>query len=93
MMNITDDVDQGDYELEQFCPLCGDTYKIRLSVEEMAQYDDYRNYGGYIQEAMPSLNKVEREFLLTGYCPDCQVAIFGNGKTNRIKLSERFSVA
>ena len=65
------------------CPLCGDIYRIQLNKYEMDRYNNYRKNGGYIQDEMNSLNPVEREFLLTGYCPECQVLIFGKGHTNR----------
>lgn len=72
------------YELRMFCPLCGDMYKIQLSEDEMIQYHNYQKNGGYIQNLFPTLTSVEREFIKTGYCPDCQEVIFGYGKTNRI---------
>ena len=70
--------------VEQTCPLCGYAYKLKLSKDEMERYNNYQKKGGYIQEELPTLNPVEREFIKTGYCPDCQEIIFGNGKTNRI---------
>ncbi len=63
-------------------------YTLQLSDYEKSQYDAYVESGGYIQEDMPTLNPVECEFILTGYCPECQKAIFGNGKTKRIKRAK-----
>lgn len=75
---------QGGYELSRICPLCREIYKLQLSDYERYQYENYIFSDGYIQEDMPTLNLVEREFILTGYCPECQKVIFGNGKTNRV---------
>lgn len=46
-------------------------------------YEAYLS-GMSVQDAFPHLNPVEREFLITGYCPDCQKLLFGNGVSDRI---------
>lgn len=38
-----------------------------------------------IQDLFPELNAVEREFLKTGYCTECQHMLFGNGKTRKVR--------
>ena len=49
------------------CPFCG--------TERQKEFDEeqYRKYqaGAYIQDAMPDTSPDDREFLLTGICPDC----------------------
>lgn len=67
------------------CPMCGKRYYIELTDEQDEKLFSYRHKGQLIQEAFPELNKVEREFLKSGYCPDCQEMIFGNGETGLIK--------
>lgn len=69
----------------KICPMCGDIYKITLTSSQAERYNEYLRHGGYIQDAMSDLNKCEREFLKTGYCPQCQRMIFGNGSTKKIK--------
>lgn len=71
-------------KIVQQCPLCSERYYIELTNAEDSGVWAWRN-GEYIQNALPSLNATEREFLMTGYCPHCQESIFDNGETDRIK--------
>lgn len=71
-------------EIVDECSMCGVFYHITLTDEEMKAYHKYLRGGLLIQDCLPSLNKCEREFLKSGYCPDCQKLIFGNGETERI---------
>ena len=58
------------------CPMCGVTLAFGLTDDE---YVAFRNKGQrFIQDVLPHFDKVEREFLKTGYCPDCQSLIFGS---------------
>lgn len=66
------------------CDMCGKDSHIILSDDEIDSFRRYLRGGILIQECLPSLNKCEREFLKSGYCPDCQKLIFGNGETERI---------
>ena len=66
------------------CSMCGKDSHLRLTDEELEALKKYLSNGGYIQECLPSLNKCEREFIKSGYCPKCQELIFGNGKTKRV---------
>lgn len=67
------------------CPLCNKWYTMKLTAEQYEKLYDYRHGYGLIQEQFPELNKCEREFLKSGYCPHCQEQIFGNGETTKIK--------
>jgi hypothetical protein len=49
--------------------------KVTLQLTE-EQYNNWRNKRMLIQDAMPHLDKDEREFLMTGYTPEDWVAIF-----------------
>lgn len=75
--------------VEQNCPMCGDRWYIFLNEPEYYRLLDYRQHGGYIQEELSTLNACEREFIKTGYCPECQENIFGNGKTDRVKKVDK----
>lgn len=53
--------------LTRKCPFCG--------TERQNEFDEeqYRKYqaGAYVQDAMPDASPDDREFLITGICPDC----------------------
>ena len=66
------------------CPMCNKWHAIELSAEQYEKLYDYRHGYGTIQEQFPELNRVEREFLKSGYCPSCQEMLFGNGKTEKV---------
>ena len=69
------------------CSMCGKDSHMRLSDEELQAFRHYLSGDTFIQDCLPSLNKCEREFLKSGYCPKCQELIFGNGETKRIYWS------
>jgi len=58
------------------CPICGRTIKLGLTGEEMENYKKYRDEDMDLEDAIPALNAFEREFLITGMCPDCQCNVF-----------------
>ena len=66
------------------CGMCGEDSHIVLSDDEMRAFLEYLRGGVLIQICLPDLNKCEREFLKSGYCPECQELIFGDGETDRI---------
>ena len=53
--------------LTRKCPFC--------ETERHKEFDEeqYRKYqaGAYVQDAMPDASPDDREFLITGICPDC----------------------
>ena len=57
------------------CPMCEKEVAIRMSNED---YERFRFGSGLIQERLPNVGAVEREFLKTGYCHSCQKKIFGS---------------
>ena len=57
------------------CMMCGKTHQMEVTEE---QFDTWRYGDGPIQDRLPGLNPLEREFLMTGYCPECQAMLFGN---------------
>lgn len=56
-------------KLNSTCPFCGFTRQRDLPVTD-EQLDAWQK-GALIQDAMPQLDPDEREFVLTGICPDC----------------------
>ena len=66
------------------CPMCNGRFYIELTDDQCDRFFEYKHKNKMIQEALPELNRVEREFLKSGYCPDCQEEIFGNSETGLI---------
>lgn len=66
------------------CPMCDKTHQMTLSDAQSNRLWEWEQGFGAIQELLPDLNPVEREFLKSGYCPDCQEELFGNGETFKI---------
>ena len=64
------------------CPMCEKIVAIKMSDEDCKKYLD--NDNGLIQDRLPNMGIVEREFLISGYCYSCQSLLFGNiHKPNR----------
>lgn len=64
------------HTVNQQCPLCGKISFMRLQEQEYKQWEHYVCYRGLIQKEMPDTNKFGREFVKTGYCIECQKALF-----------------
>lgn len=58
------------------CPICNRAFKLGLTDEEREGYKRYCNDDEDLEDAIPALNAFEREFLITGMCPDCQCEVF-----------------
>lgn len=65
-------------ELEKQCPICHKWYMLELSNEQSRKLYEYNRGNGLIQEIFPELSKVEREFIKSGFCPECQAMLFYN---------------
>ena len=55
------------------CPFCGGDHAVEV---DLAKFEAWQN-GELIQNAMPDLTFTEREQLISGLCPKCQVKAFG----------------
>lgn len=62
------------------CPMCGKTHFVKLTEVEYDQYKKYIAYGSLIQNALSNTSPTVREFLKTGYCPECQELLFGESE-------------
>ena len=58
------------------CPICNRAFKLGLTDEEREGYKRYCNDEEDLEDAIPALNAFEREFLITGMCPECQCDVF-----------------
>ena len=64
------------------CPMCNFDWQMIVSDEEREAFHYYQDGGQLIQEVLPDFTPAEREFCKSGYCPNCQRQIFGNGDGN-----------
>ena len=70
-------------ELVRTCPMCRSTHWMKVNGEK---YGKYAYGNALIQEVFPDLTPHEREFIKTGYCPECQELLFGAAyEGNKIK--------
>ena len=58
------------------CPFCGLTHNVNVPFDGYLAWDN----GELIQDAMPMLSAVEREQLISHFCPACQKKIFFGGE-------------
>lgn len=65
------------FSLGKECPMCGQKAYLRMTEEEENQWRKYACFGGHIQDRFPDMDVQKREFIKSGYCPDCQKALFG----------------
>ena len=76
--------------INKICPMCGKSAFLRINSDQEKEFKSYACYGGLIQEKLKSFNDFEREFVKTGYCPECQENLFmkelsrGENHLNRI---------
>ena len=61
--------------IEKKCPKCSEKIAKTLSVP-LSAYENWIN-GTLIQHAMPYLTTDEREWMITGYCEQCNNQIYG----------------
>ena len=60
-------------DISIICPFCGEDHAVEV---DLAKFEAWQN-GELIQNAMPDLTFTEREQLISGLCPKCQVKAFG----------------
>ena len=65
------------FSLGKECSMCGQKTYLRMTEEEENQWRKYACFGGHIQDRFPDMDVQKREFIKSGYCPDCQKALFG----------------
>lgn len=62
--------------INKICPMCKKNAFLRINSDQKKEFKSYACYGGLIQEKLKSFNDFEREFVKTGYCPECQNGLF-----------------
>lgn len=63
--------DSHTYVLTRTCPECSVAHSIMVDREAYDCGVKVRNFGVLIQEAFPTFDTEEREFMLTGICDEC----------------------
>ena len=63
--------------ISEKCPMCQQTFSLGLLSDELEGYRKFTEEEEDIQDVLPQLNLFEREFLITGMCPECQANLFG----------------
>ena len=58
------------------CPYCGTISKVAVPESGLKQWKS----GTRIQDALPMLTEDESEILVSGVCPTCGDAVFGEGE-------------
>lgn len=61
--------------ISRTCPMCGNTHYMEADDEK---YFKYAYGGALVQDAFPEMPPTEREFIISGYCPECQELLFGS---------------
>lgn len=64
--------------IKKTCPMCGGVTKLKENSTMAAEHRHYVLYGGKIQDELIDFDAFEREFIKTGYCPNCQEMLFGS---------------
>ena len=54
------------------CPWCKGTSEVFMTTQQKAQWDTHV----LTQNIKPTLDKTDREILISGFCVDCQAKIF-----------------
>lgn len=63
--------------IKRTCPMCGRVIGLKEDETMAAEHRHYAMYGGRIQDELTDFDAFEREFIKTGYCPNCQEMLFG----------------
>lgn len=66
--------------VKRFCGICQKHHKIELTPAESDRFARWQNREMHIQDAFPTWNATDREFLQSGLCPACQPYIFGDSE-------------
>lgn len=68
------------------CVICEKRHSMNVSDDA---YKKLLNGVDLIQNLLPDLNPMEREFVKSGYCPQCQQLLFGTEYTSeKIKMTD-----
>ncbi len=63
-----------EYIIQTICPFCHHVHDVAVNESDFWDWND----GANAQDAFPYLSPDEREMLISGICPDCWDATFGD---------------
>lgn len=75
--------------LKKVCPCCGRNVKMR-DVDDSKMFLWQIRFAN-IQDIFPEMNPMEREFIITGYCPECQKKFYKTQYTSELIEVEEVS--
>lgn len=70
------------------CPMCKGASQMELTRNEGNRLALYETGGFHIQDLFKDWSPFEREFLMTGYCVDCQSKIFGKKVPKDVRVKK-----
>ena len=62
-------------KITRVCPICGKEHAIEVDTISLHLWMQKELL---LQDAFPEFNPLEREFVKSGYCPECQALMFGS---------------
>ena len=64
-------IDNDNVQFTRKCPSCGKPYSITVPIRDVEDGCSAYGKGASIQDAFPNFSPDEREFFMSGICPDC----------------------
>jgi hypothetical protein len=61
-------------EINKVCPFCGGLTVLNVSKIGINKWAN----GELVQKAFPTMSATDREILISGICPKCQIGVFGS---------------
>ena len=63
-------------KITHICPMCNKQISLKISKGDFEKLEMRTNE--HIQDLFPNFDKFQREFLISHYCPKCQMLIFAS---------------
>lgn len=64
-------IDNDNVQFTRKCPSCGKPHSITVPIRDVEDGCSAYGKGASIQDAFPNFSDDEREFFMSGICPDC----------------------
>ena len=64
-------IDNDNVQFTRKCPSCGKPHSIIVPIRDVEDGCSAYDKGASIQDAFPNFSDDEREFFMSGICPDC----------------------
>jgi len=63
-------------KVTKICPMCNKQVSLKMTKKDYEKFVNRTNE--HIQDLFTNFDKFKREFLISSYCPKCQMLIFAN---------------